>query len=60
MRRAGAGTVDQDGRTSVVFGMPREAIDRGAVGVVLPLPRMAVGILQRVSMSSAQATEASR
>ena len=32
----------------VVFGMPKEAIDRGAVDVVLPLPRIAAGILQRV------------
>ena len=29
----------------MVFGMPKEAIERGAVDVVLPLPRIAAGIL---------------
>ena len=48
MKRAGAATIAQDESTSVVFGMPKEAIDRGAVDVVLPLPRIAAGILQRV------------
>jgi two-component system chemotaxis response regulator CheB len=48
MKRAGAPTIAQDEATSVVFGMPKEAIDRGAVDVVLPLPRIAAGILQRV------------
>jgi len=48
MKKAGAGTIAQDESTSVVFGMPKEAIDRGAVDVVLPLPRIASGILQRV------------
>jgi len=47
MKRAGAGTIAQDESTSVVFGMPKEAIDRGAVDVVLPLPRIAAAILQR-------------
>jgi two-component system chemotaxis response regulator CheB len=48
MKQAGATTIAQDEATSVVFGMPKEAIDRGAVDVVLPLPRIAAGILQRV------------
>jgi two-component system chemotaxis response regulator CheB len=48
MKKAGASTIAQDESTSVVFGMPKEAIDRGAVDVVLPLPRIAAGILQRV------------
>ena len=48
MKRAGASTIAQDESTSVVFGMPKEAIDRGAVDVVLPLHRIAAGILQRV------------
>jgi two-component system chemotaxis response regulator CheB len=48
MRRAGAPTIAQDEATSVVFGMPKEAIDLGAVDVVLPLPRIAAGIMQRV------------
>ena len=37
MRTAGADTIAQDEQSSVVFGMPREAIERGAAGRVLPL-----------------------
>lgn len=37
MRRAGATTIAQDEDSCVVFGMPREAIARGAVEAVLPL-----------------------
>jgi two-component system chemotaxis response regulator CheB len=48
MKRAGAATIAQDEATSVVFGMPKEAIDRGAADTVLPLPRIAAGIQQRV------------
>ena len=45
MKRAGAATVAQDERTSVVFGMPKEAIARGAADQVLPLPSVAGAIL---------------
>ncbi len=38
MREAGAFTIAQDEATSVVFGMPREAIALGAARRVLPLP----------------------
>ena len=41
IRRAGGHTVAQDEATSVVFGMPREAIQLGAAAQVLPLPRIA-------------------
>src|SRR5665811_1105925 len=37
MKEAGAVTIAQDEATSVVFGMPNEAIKRGAVHSVLPL-----------------------
>jgi two-component system chemotaxis response regulator CheB len=47
MKKAGASTIAQDEASCVVFGMPKEAIDRGAVDVVLPLSRIAAGILQR-------------
>jgi two-component system chemotaxis response regulator CheB len=58
MKRAGAATIAQDESTSVVFGMPKEAIDRGVVDVVLPLPRIAAGILQRVpSLTGSKAAE---
>ena len=41
MRRAGARTAAQDEATSVVYGMPKAAVDIGAADTVLPLPRMA-------------------
>jgi two-component system chemotaxis response regulator CheB len=37
MKEAGATTFAQDEATCVVFGMPKEAILRGAVDHVLPL-----------------------
>lgn len=41
IRRAGGLTVAQDEATSVVFGMPREAIELGAAERVLPLDQVA-------------------
>jgi two-component system chemotaxis response regulator CheB len=41
LRKAGAHTIAQDEATCVVFGMPREAIRRGAAVRVLPLDRIA-------------------
>ncbi|MCQ4159449.1 chemotaxis response regulator protein-glutamate methylesterase [Roseomonas sp. GC11] len=46
MRRAGARTIAQDEATSVVFGMPREAIALGAAERVLPLEALAGEILR--------------
>jgi two-component system chemotaxis response regulator CheB len=46
MKAAGARTVAQDEATSVVFGMPKEAIARGAADTVLPLNLLAGEILQ--------------
>jgi two-component system chemotaxis response regulator CheB len=46
MRQAGAATAAQDEETSVVFGMPKEAIKLGAAQVVLPLQDIA-GWLQK-------------
>ncbi|QDH35367.1 chemotaxis response regulator protein-glutamate methylesterase [Porphyrobacter sp. YT40] len=40
----GARTIAQDQATCVVFGMPRAAIDLGAAGEVLPLPRIGPSI----------------
>lgn len=45
MRQAGANTVAQDERTSIVFGMPKEAIDIGAAQVVKPLQSIAQTLL---------------
>jgi two-component system chemotaxis response regulator CheB len=41
IRRAGGSTIAQDESTSVVFGMPREAIALGAAQQVLPLEKIA-------------------
>jgi two-component system chemotaxis response regulator CheB len=46
MRRAGAATLAQDEASCVVFGMPREAIELGAAGEVVPLERLASSILR--------------
>jgi two-component system chemotaxis response regulator CheB len=48
MKQAGAHTIAQDEATSVVFGMPKEAIARGAVSEVLPLPKIAAAVLKKV------------
>jgi two-component system chemotaxis response regulator CheB len=45
MKNAGAETIAQDEASCVVFGMPKEAIACGAVDLVLPLSRIAAGIL---------------
>ena len=45
MKEAGAFTVAQDEESSVVFGMPKEAIQRGAAMKVLPLSRVAAEIM---------------
>lgn len=45
MRRAGASTIAQDEATCVVFGMPREAILRGAAAQTLPLGRIPRALL---------------
>ena len=41
MKRAGGMTLAQDEETSVVYGMPREAIRLGAAQRILPLPAFA-------------------
>jgi two-component system chemotaxis response regulator CheB len=46
MREVGAVTIAQDEASSVVFGMPKEAIERGAVERVLPLDRLAAEIMR--------------
>jgi two-component system chemotaxis response regulator CheB len=46
MKQANAFTIAQDEASCVVFGMPREAILRGAVDQILPLPRIPSAILK--------------
>jgi two-component system chemotaxis response regulator CheB len=46
--QAGGTTIAQDEATSIVFGMPREAIALGAAQSVLPLSEIAPTLLKRV------------
>ncbi len=50
MKRAGASTIAQDEATCVVFGMPRAAMERGAVDEAIPLYRIASAILARTGL----------
>jgi two-component system chemotaxis response regulator CheB len=49
MHQAGAYTVAQDEASSVVFGMPKEAIARGGVARILPLDQIAREVLMAQS-----------
>jgi two-component system chemotaxis response regulator CheB len=49
MRKAGARTVAQDEETCVVYGMPKEAVRRGAVDRILPLEAIRHEIMQQLS-----------
>ncbi|MDR7272483.1 two-component system chemotaxis response regulator CheB [Pelomonas saccharophila] len=49
MRQAGARTLGQDERSCVVYGMPKEAVKRGAVERSLPLSAIAAEIVQQMS-----------
>jgi two-component system chemotaxis response regulator CheB len=53
MRRAGAHTIAQDEESCVVFGMPKEAIERGAAARILPLDGMAREIMRAASAAAA-------
>jgi two-component system, chemotaxis family, protein-glutamate methylesterase/glutaminase len=48
LKTAGAHTIAQDEATSVVFGMPRAAIELGAVDRVLPLDDVPRALLELV------------
>lgn len=45
MKQSGALTIAQDERTSIVWGMPRAAVELGAAEKVLPLERIPEAIL---------------
>ena len=47
MTQAGATTIAQDEASCIVFGMPKEAISRGAVSVVAPLENIAAVALNQ-------------
>lgn len=52
MRQAGARTLAQDEQSSIVFGMPKEAIACGAAEKVVPLHRIAQTMIHLVQAST--------
>lgn len=52
MKEAQSYTIARDEATSVVFGMPKEAIRLGAVDEVLPLNRIPAGMMEHLGRSS--------
>ncbi len=60
LRQAGAITLGQDEASSLVYGMPRVAFERGAVMHQYPLSRMADGILDACESGSQAPQGASR
>lgn len=56
MKRAGAATIAQDEYTSVVFGMPKEALSKQAADYALPVSRIASFVLESSSGHNLAAT----
>ncbi len=54
MRKAGAFTVAQDEESCVVFGMPKEAIERGGAVKIVPLGQIRNEIMRTASSSHLQ------
>jgi two-component system chemotaxis response regulator CheB len=54
LRARGAHCIAQDQATSVVWGMPRAAIERGGADQVLPLERIAAEVLRVASQGTRQ------
>jgi len=54
IRDAGGYTIAQDRDTSIVFGMPKVAIDLGAVDAVLPLDDIAVRLVEKIKVAESQ------
>ncbi len=47
MHKAGAFTIAQNEETCVVYGMPKEAIKRGAADLILPLEKIAEALIEK-------------
>lgn len=58
MRKAGASTIAQDEESSVVFGMPKVAIDIGGIDIVCDLNRIPKKILSFIENPSKETSEA--
>ncbi|SFB70766.1 protein-glutamate methylesterase/protein-glutamine glutaminase [Tropicimonas isoalkanivorans] len=56
LRREGAETIAQDRASCVVYGMPRVAVELGAVSQSVPLGRIASAILEQTSAKERAAT----
>ncbi len=52
LRKAGAGTIAQDERSSVVWGMPGAAVKLGGAASILPLDRIAVQLRKQFAGTS--------
>ena len=52
LRQAGAQTIAQDRATSVVWGMPRAAVEQGAAAQVLPIDRIGAALLSGAPASA--------
>jgi two-component system chemotaxis response regulator CheB len=48
MKTAGAGTIAQDEKSCVVYGMPKEAVKLGAADDVVPLSEIAESALKKI------------
>ena len=56
LREAGASTIAQNEATSIVFGMPREAIRLGGAQQVLPLDQIGLRLEQLATAPSGERT----
>jgi two-component system chemotaxis response regulator CheB len=54
MRGAGSYNIAQDEESCVVFGMPKEAIEAGAVHEIVPLSRIANSVLRHASTAGSR------
>jgi len=51
LKKSGSFTIAQDQASSVVFGMPREAIATGCIDEVIALPKIAAQLMRVVEES---------
>jgi two-component system chemotaxis response regulator CheB len=54
IRKAGGVTLAQDEKTSVIFGMPKIAIEKGCIDKVLPLGEISGEIVRIMSRAASE------
>jgi two-component system chemotaxis response regulator CheB len=59
LKQAGATTLAQDEETCVVYGMPRAAVELGAVDQVLPLERIPLALVRAAQARTSAARPSS-